>query len=195
MPGRSQPEPATLSANGVKKTLAGLWGEVIAGEILAERGFSVSWIGGNGAHRDLIASSEQRPLVLDVSVKASTSENGRIAWGKPGIESVCNWVDQAQERGRVPVLLLLHLDAASVVATVANSSRMTVSRPTLLAVTIIHATAWGELVDRRRTSYAAEPYKRGPKEGTLRPASGCLYPAFVEDGESLDEFFGGLLRN
>lgn len=179
----------TLGASGVKKSLAGLWGEVIAGELLRGHGFEVTWIGGQGAHRDHIAVRDRPRASLDVQVKTTTRPDGYISWGRKGTIKVRPWIEQAERLGRVPTFLLVQLDPDPIEAILDQDKHgLWMSRPSLMAVSAMNAAEWGLLVDQARTAYAAEPYLRGPRKGEPKPESGLLYPVTVSEGYDLDTY-------
>lgn len=174
----------------VRRSLAtGFWGERLAVEELAQRGFIVEWTGGQGADRDLTASRDR--LVLSVSVKATTKADGGIHWQKAGLSALEPWITRCRSEGSHPLMVLLHLDPAAMSVRY-DEAGLRLGRPQVLALTALTAPDWGRLVDDARQSYAAKPYKKGAGKGLLRPPDGLRYPATASDGRDLDEVIEGL---
>jgi hypothetical protein len=180
-----------ISSKGTRSKLAGLWGEVLAEEIVDQLGWKVHQeeSGGYRKGSDFWAQHSETRKWLVAQVKATTKPYGHINWGKPGEEGVKSLLAKANRWEAHAIFVLLHLEPSDAHL---EASRIVVTRPKVLNITGCTAREWAIAVDKSRAAYASKPYKIGPKRGEMRPESGALHPCCVDDFLPFADFMASL---
>jgi hypothetical protein len=151
------------------------------------------FLSGNTKDLDLIATSPDGSVVVDIQVKASTSGDGRIHWQKPGRERVDPWVERAAVLGRQAAVIMIQADDESVrIEPDLHRPGYFIPDPRIVAMTAMTALDAGNLIDARRAEYGTRPRQRLSRGqgviGELLSPDKLNYPIYVEDGKPLEDF-------
>ena len=187
---------------GYQSAIVAVMGEHLAAAGLRQAGWSVSdagWKGGNTEDLDLMATSADRTVTIEVQVKTTTAADGRISWQKPGRQNVDPWIRKAKARGCHAVFILIQADESSItVEPDPGRGGFFVPYPRILQMTAMTARTFGDLADRRRAEYGRRRRQRlyrgkGVIGEPLSPDQ-LRYPVYVDDGEELETFLRRLKR-
>ena len=133
---------------------------------------------------------------MEIRVKTTTTDDGKIRWQKPGRELVDPWIAQASARGSLAAFVLMQADEDSVwVEPDPHRSGFFFPEPEILqmtAMTAMTAQDLGDLVDQRRAEYGQQKrqrlYRGHGVIGELLSPDKLQVPVFVGDGQPLEDF-------
>ena len=188
---------------GYQSAIVAVTGEFLAAAGLRQADWPVSdtgWKGGSTEDLDLIATSADGTVTIEVQVKTTTAADGRISWQKPGRPNVDPWIRKAEARGHHAVFILIQADESSVrVEPDPGRGGFFVPDPRILQMTAMTARTFGDLADRRRAEYGRRRRQRlyrgkGVVGEPLSPDR-LRYPVYVDDGDELEAFLRRLKRS
>jgi hypothetical protein len=175
-------------------------GEHLARARLQALGWQVpdgDFLGGSTQDLDLTATSPDGSVAVEIQVKTTTTDDGRIRWQKPGRGQVDPWIAQAAAKCHLAAFVMMRADEESVwVEPDLHRRGYFFPEPEILQMTAMTARDFGDLVDQRRAEYGQQKRQRlyrgqGILGERLSPDK-LQVPVFVGGGQPLEDFLSWL---
>jgi hypothetical protein len=132
---------------GYQSVLVGVVGEHLARARLQALGWRVpdgDFLGGNTQDLDLVDTSPDDSVAVEIQVKTTTTDDGKIRWQKPGRKQVDPWIAQAAFGGRLAAVVMMRADEESVwVESDPHRSGFFFPEPEILQMTAMTALDFG----------------------------------------------------